>query len=117
MNFKTIQELEGKTITLVERSDQEVVITTKEGPRYRMWHDQDCCENVLFQAVLGLLDNILNSPVTDTAENAKSITETSESRTDTDYRITTEKGTVVFHWVGESNGYYSESVTFAEIKP
>lgn len=40
----------------------------------------------------------------------------SESYTWTFYRLQTTRGLVVMRWYGESNGYYSESVEFAEVE-
>lgn len=116
-NYKTIDELKGKTLTLVECGKEEAVFTTLEGPRYRMYHEPDCCESVTLEAVDGRLDDILDSPVTAAVERpGHDDGRIRESITFTDFEITTEKGSVTFKWVGESNGYYGESPYFVELK-
>lgn len=115
-----VTELIGKTFTSVERSDddEELVFTAANGDRYVMCHDQDCCESVGLYDVCGDLSDLVDSPILRASEDSNSKEypegiekpEYTDSFTWTFYRISTIKGTVTLRWLGESNGYYSESV-------
>lgn len=121
LKFVTIDELKGKTITKIknENGGGRVVIFTKEGPIYRMDHQQDCCETVLCTEIEGEIEQILNSPVTNTKEIIEHDEEGKlsdyESLTLTDFLIETESARLLIKWLGTSNGYYSESVIIEEI--
>jgi hypothetical protein len=116
----SIEALVGKTLESVSRVDDEAIIfVTTEGPDYRMWHRQDCCERVYVEDVNGDLQDLVGSPIL-TAEELTSEPEPAEphddeSQTWTFYRLSTIKGTVTIRWYGTSNGYYSESVDFDEV--
>jgi hypothetical protein len=116
MNFN---ELVGKTLVSCDaKNDNDVILfVTTEGKTYQQYHDQDCCENVLVEDVCGSVDDIIGSPILQADE--ESTTPPSifqhESATWTFYRISTIKGQVVIRWLGTSNGYYSESVSFNEV--
>lgn len=116
--YKTIEELKGRILKLVEHNLEEAVFTCYDGTRFRMYHSHDCCEQVQLERVIGNLDDILNSPITYAQEfigHEGPETERHESCTLTDFKISTEKGAVTFHWIGSSNGYYSESVYFVQL--
>jgi len=109
----------GKTITEIKgATDGSDVIEFKfsDGEKYEMYHQQDCCESVYLQDIIGDINDLLNSPLTmceETTSNEElGIGDESDSFTWTFYKFATIKGYVTLRWLGSSNGYYSESVTF-----
>lgn len=114
------KELEGKTITAIEKTDEIIKFATSDGWLYTMNHYQDCCESVVVESVIGDLDDLIDTPVL-LAEEAISTecpadSEAGESDTWTFYKLRTIKGSVDIRWHGSSNGYYSESVSFEKKK-
>lgn len=120
------EDLKGQTLTAVdgaEKGSERITFTTQSGERYAMFHYDDCCESVLVEDVNGDVADLLNTPVLTASETTNSerhpdgVTPEFEpdSFTWTFYRIGTIKGTVVLRWFGESNGYYSEDVSFAKV--
>lgn len=116
--------LAGKTLTAIEVSQNrdEIVFATSEGEQYRMYHDQDCCESVGIEDIAGDLEDLIGSPILYAEESTSDKDPQGyereyppESTTWTFYRIGTIKGTVVLRWLGESNGYYSESVSLVRV--
>ena len=72
---------------------------------------------MLFRSKIeGDITNILNQKIIDAQCDIDSDAETNSwgTSTKTKYTIKTEKGTLVINWLGESNGYYSETVSFDE---
>jgi len=122
MNINT---LIGKTLSKVENKDnEEIVFTTDEGKKYLLYHDQDCCESVTVEDICGELDDLVGSPIIQAEENSSNdenppnVTVSDyqdNSFTWTFYRLATARGQVVIRWYGESNGYYSERVSFSEL--
>ena len=119
-----IDSLMGKTITDImgmERGVDEIVFTCSDGTEYRMYHEQDCCEGVWVEDVCGEVETLLNSPILRaeervSGENPPGYEDSDyppDSFTWTFYELATIKGSVTLRWYGESNGYYSEEVTFA----
>lgn len=78
-------------------------------------HIQDCCELVTIKQIDGDLEDLKNSPILQ-AEVCEVIVEDKYgTQTATFYKFTTIKGYVTVQWLGESNGYYSESVDMVVI--
>lgn len=112
-----VNVLIGKTITNIENIDNvELVITTSDDKVYKMYHQQDCCETVSIEEIIGDMNDLLNSPITMAEEVTQEGTDPDcDSSTWTFYKFATNKGYVTIRWFGESNGYYSESVDFIEV--
>ena len=137
--YLDVSELKGKTLTSVIKEDDEIIFTTTEGEKYKMYHSQDCCESVWIEDINGDLQDLVGSPIllaeeVDSTDFSKNFEESfklqdgcedyswnyrneeggflPDSFTWTFYKFATIKGYVDIRWFGESNGYYSESVDF-----
>lgn len=119
-----LKELLGKTLTesIGKKGGNEIIFKTTEGKTYKMYHSQDCCESVRVEDICGEMSDLVGSPITQADEETNDKDPEGykrenppESMTWTFYRLATAKGQVVIRWLGESNGYYSERVDFAEV--
>lgn len=118
----------GKTLVSVEVTslygNDAIVFVDSDGQKYEMYHDQDCCESVEIESVVGDWNDLLGHPLL-MAEEASSgkapdglvVSDyySGESETWTFYKLATVKGYVDIRWYGTSNGYYSESVYFRAV--
>lgn len=120
-----ISELMEKTLIKIENNDdEELIFITEDEKRYRMWHDQDCCECVSIEEIVGDLDDLIGTPILQAEEvihleenpPGVVIPRDQDSFTWTFYKLSTIKGSVTIRWYGSSNGYYSESVSFKKIR-
>lgn len=117
-NYVNINILLGKTLSKIENENDEIIFRTTDGEVYKMYHEQDCCESVWVEEIVGDLEDLLNSPITmaeEVTQDGSDDDDCSESRTWTFYKLATNKGYVTLRWCGESNGYYSESVDFKKV--
>ena len=108
-----IEQLKGLTPIAVYQDESKFVITTKEGD-FKFYHAQDCCETVQIEDVVGEISDLIGNPLLlaeeVSSENEPAPSKYTESFTWTFYKFATIKGYVDIRWLGESNGYYSESV-------
>lgn len=110
--------LVGETIVSVvgaKVGSDTVEIKTQSGRTFRMYHEQDCCESVtVVRAYIPYIGNGLT--IVSASEKIESIP-SAESATRTTFVFETSCGIGFIEWIGESNGFYSESVSFVEDKP
>lgn len=120
MEYLDISILRGKTLVEINQGDDEIVFTCDDDTKYRMFHQQDCCESVYVESVDGNIMDLIGSPIVLAEEvsnnelfNGKP--EPADSFTWTFYKLATLDTFVTIRWLGESNGYYSESVDIVEL--
>lgn len=117
-------ELVGKTLTEIKRNGDELIFVVNDGTKYKMYHEQECCEWVYIEDINGDLADLIGKPIviaeevqnfvpTDPTRLKKS--EDSESCSWTFYRLATIKGYVDICWYNESNGCYFKSVDFIQV--
>ena len=120
-------------------SDKDVVkieFVTQTGEKYKLYHPQDYSEIVYVEDICGDLNDLIGEPILLAEEVAHEGEEelppvekvklqlkrsvdpyyARESATWTFYKLGTRKGGVTIRWLGESNGYYSESVSFTQVQ-
>ena len=116
------QDMIGKTMISVEQNvdGDSLVFTCDDGTTYLFDHSQDCCESVRIEDITGDLEDLVGSPLVQADEETNSDVDKpdgwSDSWTWTFYKFATSKGYVTVRWLGESNGFYSESVDMYKSK-
>ena len=125
-NNRQISDLLGVTLTEVNVDNNEshyccqdvIVFIASTGDRYEMYHDQDCCESVGIDEIIGDLSDLVGNPIllAESVSNNDRLPgfdrDYGDSHTWTFYKLSTIRGSVTIRWFGTSNGYYSESVSF-----
>lgn len=104
-----IENMLGKTFTKVTNEGDEELIFENQEEIFTFYHDQDCCEHVRIEDITGDLSDLVGSPIL-LAEESTNNEDPNRDCTWTFYKFATIKGYVDIRWLGESNGYYSESV-------
>lgn len=111
--YLNISDMVGKVFTdiIVDKEDRNIIFICEEG-MYKMFHDQDCCETVYIESIVGDIVDLTHNTILGAEEVITTGEETEDyyHSTHTFYKLKTKDGYVDIRWVGSSNGYYSERV-------
>jgi hypothetical protein len=124
MSVQSFKSMLGKIMVSVigKNHGDTMVFTDVDDNKYTFYHSQGCCESVRIEDIVGDLSDLVGSPMVEASESSSrnqpvpGRERQPESHTWTFYRFSTNKGTVTVRWLGTSNGYYSERVSFSEEK-
>src|ERR1700693_1459423 len=58
-----IEDLRGRTLSDVTATDDEVIFTLFDGRKCKLYHDQDCCESVYIESIVGDLADLIGTPI------------------------------------------------------
>ena len=120
-----IDLLKGKTLAKVVYDEGEDIIKfyRTDGIVVGMFHDQDCCESVYVEDIVGDLQDLVGGEIiqacssdSDNPEYQDTEDEWGNVKEWTFYKLATIKGYVTIRWCGESNGYYSTSPSIKVLK-
>lgn len=105
------EQLQGMIITaVVYRETNESLLIHLNTHVLEMIHHQGCCETVYLADVVGSFEDLIGYPLLEVSESIVDIATEDMSSTASYYNFKTVKASVQLRWVGESNGYYSETV-------
>lgn len=107
--FKMIKGQVIDSVQGLEKQSEMLVINFKSGDSIKMYHDQDCCEDVWLEDFESP-KNLIGATIVDLVIDENQEDSEWGSRTWTFYKLMTTKGELFLRWCGESNGYYSEDV-------
>lgn len=115
-NCDKISDMVGTNIINVENyQNAELIFHAEDGRKFVFYHEQDCCERVWIEDIVGDLTDLIGviSEAEEISKNKVVDEDDYGSTTWTFYRFSAAgKGTVTVRWCGTSNGYYSERVYF-----
>ena len=109
-----VKELIGETLTHIDadESGDTIRMETASGKVITLYHFQDCCESVRIEDTQGNWHDLIGKVIVGAEKRDGQFGEPYEadSWTRTEFTFKVDDATVISRWIGESNGYYSESV-------
>lgn len=129
MSTTVFENMIGVRMLLIDggKGDERMTLVAEDGRRFVFWYQHDCCASCVVEDICGDIEDLVGSPIVEAEEVSYYEPEPGQSPwelnpdqwkpdsfTWTFYRFSTAKGTVTVRWLGESNGYYSESVSYDE---
>jgi hypothetical protein len=116
MTHANFEDLIGKTITGIKvkkAGENTILFRTDDDVTYYMYHEQECCESVYLEDVIGDLNCLIGSKILLAEAVSKNGGEDEDEYTIwTFYKLATAKGYVTLRWCGVSESY-SVAVSFA----
>jgi hypothetical protein len=126
LRFEVIQSISG-----CEIGSDAMTIECVSGVMLRLMHEEDCCESVVIEDIVGDPKDctgalITSAEIVGTVNDREDVVvhpeswpdktvplseDNHESVTWTYYKINTTRGEINIRWCGSSNGYYSECVS------
>jgi hypothetical protein len=105
----------NKVVVSIDVCGDDIMITTEDGTKYHFYHEQDCCESVRIYDWKGDYNDLVGKELLYIEDDnddftGKETVDPWDCYTCTNIKFVTNENTVVSRWIGESNGYYSESV-------
>ena len=116
VNKSILDSLVGETLTHIDINEagNEIMLTTESNKIIRIYHEQDCCESVGIEDTEGNWHDLIGKVIIEASEDVRPAGDPApkypDSWTRTDLKFRVDGATVISRWIGESNGYYSESV-------
>lgn len=114
-----LESLQGETLVAIDADDEDgILLTTQSGRQIRIYHCHECCESVVIEGTDGQWHTLIGKPILLASHEEGQIgdaPERAESWTRTVLTLKVDDATVINRWIGESNGYYSETITIEEL--
>lgn len=112
--LKPVNELIGEILTHidVDESGDQIRMETASGKVITLYHAQDCCESVRIEDTQGNWHDLIGKVIVEANKREGNFGKPydAESWMRTEFTFKVDDATVISRWIGESNGYYSESV-------